>query len=495
MTSAARAQPNQSTASNGRSTEALARFVTDTGYDEIPADIVHATKRMVLDEIIVAGAAMKTPMGRTLSRLFTERGGAEEATLIAGGCRLPAQSAAHIHAQLANLLDADETTVNRMHVVSANVMTGLAMAEKLGSSGRDLIAAIATGFDISARVGLSLEQFLPDGDGNLVFAPLFGWSWMTFGAAATAGRLVGLDSYHMQRAFGQALVTSPATFDVLRYQRSFWREGEPAAWHKYQMCGAASEAAVNAALLVSWGWVAQPDVLDDGSSFWRSYGAVGCDWDKLYEGLGETWHMRGVAVKPYPFCRFGHAALDIMTRIVAAEKFSADEIEEVVVRVAPHDLSRSLMKLTVVDEALKLMSSQPMALALVALGIPPGKWFQADLKDERVRSLARRMRHEVVEEWSPVLLEQQTGDGFFRRLPTEVTVRLKSGQAHSGYEEYARGDPWAPTHAMSDADLADKARGYLDGVLPAARIEALIEATMRLDEAPDISAVARAMAG
>jgi 2-methylcitrate dehydratase PrpD len=43
------------------------------------------------------------------------------------------------------------------------------------------------------------------------------------------------------------------------------------------MCGPAAEAAINAALLASYGWVAQTDVLDEGSEFWRSYGAVGCD--------------------------------------------------------------------------------------------------------------------------------------------------------------------------------------------------------------------------
>ncbi|MFV3038079.1 MmgE/PrpD family protein, partial [Klebsiella pneumoniae] len=72
-----------------------------------------------------------------------DRGGKAEATLIADGRKVPAASAAYIHAQLANLLDADETMHNRMHTLSANVMAGLAVAEMTNASGRDLIASVA----------------------------------------------------------------------------------------------------------------------------------------------------------------------------------------------------------------------------------------------------------------------------------------------------------------------------------------------------------------
>jgi len=476
-----------------RSTMDLARFVAETPYDALPQEAIHATKRLILDEIVVTAATMNTPMAQALLRLKREQGGEPEATIAVSGEKLPAQSVAYVHAQLANLLDADETMLNRMHTVSASALAGLALAEKVGATGQECIAAIALGYDITARVGLSLAQFVPDGKGGLVFAPIFGWSWMAFGAAATAARLLKLDALQTARALGQALVTAPVHFDVLKHQKPFWTDGEPAIWHKYQMCGAAAEAGINAALLASYGWVAQTDILDEGSEFWRSFGAVGCDFKVMYAGLGEHWYVTDCAIKPYPFCRFGHAALDLLSAMVSDEGLRPEDIEDMLVRIPPHDLSRSLMKLKIVDEGLKLMSSQPTAMALVALGIPPGpKWWDVDLTSEAVRSIALKIRSEVNEEWGPILVEQQAGDGYFRRLPTEVIVQTRSGREHRRYAEYAKGDPWSPQR-MTDEELAGKARTYLADILPEGKVDALVTAVFGLDSASDVGAVATAM--
>jgi len=490
----ARAGHGAGSSSSMRSTNRLVSFVLDTRYDDIPKSTIHATKRMILDEIIVTAATINTPQAKALYRLKMEQGGAAESTLAVEGMKVPAQSAAYVHAQLANLLDADETMLNRMHTVSASVMAGLAMAEKIGASGKDFIAAVATGYDITARIGLSLEQFIPDGKGGLVFAPLFGWSWMTFGAAMTVARLLKLDHLQAARAIGQALVTAPVSFDIKKHTAPEWTDGIPANWHKYQLCGPSAEAGINAALLASYGWVAQTDVLDEGSEFWRSFGAVGCNWDAMYGDLGKHWYINDCAIKPWPFCRFGHAALDIFERILTTEKLKADDISEVILSVPPHELCVMLGALTTVDEPLKLLHSVPTGMALIALGVPTGpKWYEVDLKSDRVRNFARKVRHQVVEKWGQALVEQQSGDGFFRRLPTEVVVRTNTGREYSAYAEYAHGDPWAPGFEMTDAELGDKARGYLDGILPSAKIEALVKAVDALESAPNVNAVAQAM--
>jgi 2-methylcitrate dehydratase PrpD len=473
-----------------RSTAALAKFVAETRYEDLPAAVAAATKCLILDEIVVTAAASETPMARALLRLKGDQGGSPEATLIVDGRKVPAASAAYVHGQLANLLDADETMHNRMHTVSASVMAGLAVAEKTGASGRDLLAAVAAGYDVTARVGVSLCQFVPDGKGGMVFAPLVGWSWMTLGAAATAGRLLGFGAPQIASALGQAFVTSPVYFDVLKNNLRLLDERRPASWHKYQMSGAMAEAGVNAALLTSYGWVAQEDVLDEGDDFWRSYAVPACDWDALYGGLGERWYVSECSIKPYPFCRFGHGALDVMTDIVRKHGLRGDDVEDILLRIAPHELSETLASTVTVDEGLKLMVSQPTALALIALGIPAGpRWFQADLRDEGVRRIARKVRYEVVPEWGQVLLEQTRDQGYFARLPTEVVVRTRAGAEHRGYTEYANGDPWSPEHAYDFARVGEKARQYLDGILPAAKIEALIAAVDGLDAAADVSAV------
>ncbi|NGP09746.1 MmgE/PrpD family protein, partial [Rhodococcus sp. 14C212] len=465
-----------------RSTSALAEFVAATSYEDLPEAVVEAVKKLVLDEIVVVAAAMNTPMAEALLKLKADPGGAGEATVLVDGRRIPAANAVYIHGQLANLLDADETMHNRMHTVSASVLSGLAIAQRDGSSGKDLITAIATGYDITSRIGASLKQYVSDGAGGTRFAPKHGFSWMSVGAAGTVGRLLGLDASQIARAFGQAFTTTPVYFDIQKHLRSLGREGVPASWHKYQMSGAYAAAGLDAAQLVSYGWVAQDDVFDEGGTFWQSFASPGVDWEALYGGLGTRWYITETSFKWYPFCRFGHQGLDIFSGIVEENALAADDIAEVVQRIIPDQLARTLATTTYADEGLKLMASMPTALSLIAHRVPPGpRWFDdAVLNRPEVRRFAERVTAEVVDEWGPSVAEQLETEGFFAKVPTEIIVRTRSGAEFSGRAEYAHGDPWTSEHAFDYERIADKARLYLDGILPAQQIEDLIGACREL---------------
>jgi 2-methylcitrate dehydratase PrpD len=468
-------------------------MVTDTRFEDLPESVVAATRRLILDEIVVTAAAYETPMARVLYRLRGDRGGAPEATLIVDGRKVPAASAAYIHAQLANLLDADETMHNRMHAVSASVHAGLAVAELTGASGKELITAVATGYEITARVGTSLKQWVPDGKGGNTYASLVGYSWMTLGAAATAGRLLGLNSLTLARALGQAFVTTPIYWDFQRNADRLTTD-RPDSWHKFAMSGAMSASGVEAALLAADGWIAQDDILDESSGFWKSFGSPGCDLDTLYSDIGSRWRIAETSIKPYPFCRFGHGALDTMTRLVAEHQIRAEDIARINVRIPPDTLSRELVTSVHAQESLDVMGSLPTGLALVALGVTPGpKWFNCDLSDPILRGLADRVRYEVEDDWGGVLAEQLEREGFFSRLPNELTIRTSSGAEYRGYTEYAKGDPWSLETAYGDADVSKKARQYLEGILPTAKVEQLIDAVLAVEKAMDVSAIARAM--
>jgi 2-methylcitrate dehydratase PrpD len=476
------------------STERLGRLVTETRFEDLPEAVVAATRRMILDEIVCTAAASHTPMARALYALRADRGGTPEATLIVDGRKVPVASAAYIHGQLANLIDADETMHVRMHGMSAGLMAGLAVAEMTGASGKELIVAIATGYEISARVGSSLRHYVPDGNGGLKFAPLTGFSWMTLGAAATAGRLLALDSRGLAHAIGQAFVTMPVHFNLDRQLARLWNDDQRAAWHKYQMSGAMSAAGVEAALLVSSGWLAQEDILDEESGFWNSFASPGCDFSTLYGNLGETWYITETSVKVYPFCGLGRQALDLLSDLIDSHKIRPNDIERIDVRIPPVEVATSLAGSLHVDESLKLMASLPTALALIALGVTPGpKWFNADFASPELRDMAERAHYQPEPEWAPILSAQVDTDGYFRTLPTEVIVRTTSGKEFRGFSEFAQGDPWSPETRYDDSRMAGKARQYLDGILPSPRIEQLVEAVLTVDTAADTSSIVRSM--
>jgi 2-methylcitrate dehydratase PrpD len=478
-----------------RTTDQLVDFAYNLTYDDLPEAVVQATKRVILDAIAVTVAAYDTPMAEALLGLKRDQGGRPDATLVVDGTKVPAPSSAYVHAQLANLFDADDTLLNRAHFACSPVWAALAVAERVGASGKDIITAVAAGFDITARIGCSLQQYTTNESGEVVFAKLFGYSWMSFGAATAAGKLLGLDRLQFARMYGQTFVTTPLIYDIWRQCAPQYKLGEEGNWHKYQVSGAAAEAGINAAIMAAHGQVAQTDVFDEGSEFWRSFGAAGCNWNMMYDDLATRWFIAETSIKPYPFCRYGHTALDLFGAILQDEKLSADEIEGITVRAGSFAHMQNLSENVHIDDPISLMVSLPTACALMVYGKPAGpQWWHADFTDPDLMAFASKVAFEISEEASEVMAEQLSGpEGgiFIRRIPTEVIVRAR-GTEFRRFDEYAFGDQWEPAHAMQDADVAEKFRRFTDGLLPSAQAEAVIDGVLNLESAADLTAIAKA---
>src|ERR1700733_13010499 len=137
-------------------TAQLAAFVLDTKYADLPPEVVQATQRIILDTVACAVGAMGTVAGRSIIDVRSALGGRPDATLLGTATKLPVTSASFLGAHLANILDADETLLNRSHFASVIVMPALAAAQWRGATGEELITAVAVGFDVAARIGFSL---------------------------------------------------------------------------------------------------------------------------------------------------------------------------------------------------------------------------------------------------------------------------------------------------------------------------------------------------
>src|SRR5437660_663961 len=122
-------------------TLALARFALDTSYSAIDASVVYATKRVILDTIACALGGLDSEIGKALTRLKLSQGGAPQATLFGSKTKLSCASVSYVHAHAANALDADEILLHRGHFATPVVMTALAVAEHLGATGPETLAA------------------------------------------------------------------------------------------------------------------------------------------------------------------------------------------------------------------------------------------------------------------------------------------------------------------------------------------------------------------
>lgn len=466
-------------------TRQLANFVLGTEISALRPATVHAAERLILDTLACTIGSLHTEQGRVMSGFKRDQGGKPESTLIGSPVKVPAPSAAYAHAQMANVLDADET-FNWTHSACASVMSTIAVAERVGATGAQLVEAVAVAFEVGPRVAFSLPIYRIDEAGHLGRRGAVGFSWAAYGAAAGAGKLLGLDAGRLAQAFGIAHVSMPPHGTAT----SFTGQGHP--WYKYAMYAAIAEAGVNAALLAERGFVGESRIFDEGTEFFRSMNAEGSDRQAILAGLGEEWGVERTALKPWPFCRYTHSSLDAFARLVDEHSLKPDEIDSITVTVPPYGFIEMIASSTEVTDKLKIMTSLPYALSMIAHRVPAGpKWWDDQVfADPAVHDLARRVHAEVDESMNERFLADLKAGAQMSssKTPQRVRVSARSGVFEADADR-AVGDPTDPATAWSDDALRGKIVEYADGVLAPGAGAAIAAACFELELARDLSAL------
>ena len=180
-------------------TRELATFVANARYEDLSPAATHAAKTSLLNILGNCIAGNRTHIGALHVEMAKDMGGGRsQATIIGDGSRVSTPVAAFVNGNLGFALDYEDTVKYVTHPGHITTASGLAVAQLQGSSGRDLILAMALGYEIVARIGLSMQP-TPE-RGKLVF----GEQYHPFAAAVTAGKLLGLDAEQLDVAFGVA---------------------------------------------------------------------------------------------------------------------------------------------------------------------------------------------------------------------------------------------------------------------------------------------------
>jgi 2-methylcitrate dehydratase PrpD len=449
-------------------TRLLSEFSCAITPSQIPAQALDATRRLILDTLGCAVGGAGVPSSRIVTRV--RAAGPAEATLLVDGTRVGLLPAVHVNAHLANALDAEETFRHSGHLAAATVPPALAVAEHVGSTGAEFAAAVCVGFDVAARVALSLRTLDTTADGHTVISPVAGSSWAAIAAAVTAGRLLGLSSAAMANAFGITVASAPmpiaGRWSVL---------ASPRPMTKYGLYGAIAEAGVAAALLAGAGMDGDAEVLDGEHGFWRMNGSRSCDWAALGDGLGTRWLVTETSYKLFPACQWAMPALDLIYQILAEDDIAAGDVDAIDVRVpaaaiTKHMADRSVR--TVVDGQFSI----PHLVALAIRGGPPGpRWHTAAaLADPGVRDFAARVNVSAYDRAAPILAALITRHGHAHLIPTEVTVHA-SGRAVTRTSNTGEHDWHDHAAAQDDGTLRAKFRRYCEPYLAPAAIETALD--------------------
>ncbi len=316
-------------------TQRLADFTVKTRFDDLPLPVVTESKRLLLDTLGCALGAVGTDSGRIALEYASMLGGNPDATVLGKTHRSSVTAAAYVNARLANVLDADDTFPTSTHFGNATVFSALALAEAYRRSGRELLTAIAVGFDVGARIGSWMGAPMQIENGKVI-----GWNELggpaatiTWAAIGASTSIAGLDAKQANHAFGIGGSNSPQP--TLRK----WAESVEQPMYKYADAGWCAEIGVSAAMLARLGSTGFKDILDGQNAFWKFYGSPSHDDEALMAGLGTDWQILNTTYKPWPCCRWIHHPLTAFTQLWAQHQLRPEEIERVVVRANPFALT------------------------------------------------------------------------------------------------------------------------------------------------------------
>jgi aconitate decarboxylase len=258
-------------------------MVARTGYESLDATTVQAVKRLITDGIAVAIAGSGEPAPRIIAEHVRATRAKEEATVWSFRYKTTSQQAAYCNAASMHVLDFEPMSSPPTHALSPTVPGALALAESLGATGRDVIAACAKGFELQGRVLLASSHdrgALPFHTPGVVGV---------MGSAAAASHLMRLNATELAHALGIAV------------SRCSGLSANTGSMVKCTHCGNAAAAGIEAALLARRGFEANPRIFESERGYVATFFPKHFDYDALLR-FGKPYRCvdPGMAIKFYP---------------------------------------------------------------------------------------------------------------------------------------------------------------------------------------------------
>jgi 2-methylcitrate dehydratase PrpD len=263
------------------STLALARFLNRTTYADLPPQAIEHAKMILASTVASAAPGSLIDSARILRDLAKERRGTPEATVWFDDIKLPAAAAARVNAALSDAAASDDSDIrNTAHYGTTLASAGLAIAERTGATGQDLLCAMVTGYEAAGRIG----DARAGGRGGLHASQLVG-----FGGAAAVAKLLKLTDEQLAHALGIVATTMGGLGIGTN------------SWAREYMGANAAAAAVDAAQAAQRGYTVNDDLLGSRGGFVDVFGGGRNAVPLLTVDLGQKWDIvEFLAIKLWP---------------------------------------------------------------------------------------------------------------------------------------------------------------------------------------------------
>ncbi len=452
----------------------LAELALDCSYQDLPEDVIHQTKRLILDTLGCAIGAYPSETNKIIQKYLDESGGTKESTVIGSGFKTTCDKAAFANGALVRYLDFNDTA---FIIQGDKYRTGyhpsevippiLSVGERERVSGKEIIAAIVLGYDLSlsfleAVVGAGMEKK--------------GWNGDTRGAYIVpilAGKLLGLKEEQIENAVG----ISGSCNAVLGILDS--AEEEYTMTKNIRFPGMASNGII-AALLAQKGFTGPSRVIEGQSGFIEAIMSGDYDLKQLTNFKGK-YTIRDSCIKSVIADFSSHGHITATKALAKTYDIKPEDVEEIKittsVRCAEHtgdDAKKYPTNKETADHSAYYLS----AIAIIDRDVGPAQFTPEKYNDPKVRELIDKV----------VLKGDPTLD---RKRPAGISeIVTKNGQTYRQEIDYPRGHARNP---MTDQEVIDKFESMASEYMNKEQIDKVVDIVFNLEKLRDVGDLSRAM--
>ncbi len=438
--------------------EIIGRFAGGLKLADVPPAVAQKAKLVLLDTLGIALASSTMDFGAMVNNVARKLGGPSASLLIGTADRAAAANAVLANGTLAHGLDYDDTLEEAIvHTGCCAGMTALAVGEEVGATGAAVLEAAIAGTEVLCKVGLVAPgKFHARG-----FHPTAICS--TFGAAAAAGKLYGLNSQQWVDALGLCGSQSSGIIEYLA----------DGTWTKRMHPGWSAHGGVIATMLAREGFRGPAKVFEGTHGFFTAFGGKGeFQFEKMSE-LGKQWEIPRLTFKSYPCGSISHPYMDCALRIKQKYAPRAEEVAEIVCRTAEGPVHRLWEPLR--DKQRPVSSygakfSLPYSLAVMLIRGRAGleEFSEAAIRDPALLDLAAKIRYQL----DPTI-------DYPRHFEGHVRVRMKDGTVFEEDQLHPRGGLEEP---LAPEEIEAKFRANARLALSEDRVEEIVEMVRRIEQ-------------
>ena len=446
-----------------RPTMELAEFVAELTFDQLPSDLLPKLKLHILDTVGAGLFGSTTPWAGSLRKVVAELGGKEEATVWGTAIRLPAPNAAMLNAMSTHSYELDDSHVGGyVHPGSGTVTSGLAIAEHLRAlDDGEFVTAVVAGYETTIRVGQTIATssfqrgFYPAGMA------------ISFGAVATAGKLLHQDTEEMARGFHLAATQASGLYSPTMVKRFNTARGV--------------QSGVLAALLSSNSFPGILDAFEAPVGGFLQAVADSYDMSALTADLGTKFLTFDVGLKMYSCSRPNHTAIEaVRTLRESHPEIDENSIEEVIIECSTPSY-RFGHGFEVEGPGNAFMSIAYCTAAMLVDGeVFIDQFTKEKINDARMKSMLQRITVQLNPEFDKL--------GPTGRDRVNVSIRCKSQRIYQAKVDYAKGYKERP---LTTEEVHAKFRNVAGRVKDRNEVEEIIRTTQEIERSDQVLRLAR----